>query len=99
MTVNGRDDIWSRLWRSRSIRLAWAASVAVLLFGHIVIGAGALSGPADTIRPLMAAAALRDELAEVMDVERVTTELPGWEIQASRERVETEPPTTEKDQS
>lgn len=99
MTVNGRDDIWSRLWRSRPIRLAWATSVAALLFGHIIIGAGAPSGPPDTIRPLMAEGAIRDELAEVIDVERVTTELPGWEIQVSRNRVETEPPTTEEDQS
>lgn len=99
MTMNGRDDIWSLLWRSRPIRLAWATSVAALLFGHIVIGAGASSGPADTIRPLMAAAAIHDELAEVIDVERVTIELPRWEIQASWDRVETEPPTTDEDQS
>ncbi len=99
MTVNGRGDIWSRLWRSRPVRLAWATSVAALLFGHIVIGAGAPSGPADTIRPLMAAAAISNELAEVIDVERVTIELPGWEIRVSRDRVETEPPTTEEDPS
>jgi hypothetical protein len=99
MTANGGDDIWLRLWRSQPIRLAWALSVAALLFGHIVIGAGAPSGPADTIRPVMAAAAIHHELAEVIDVERVTTELPGWEIQISWDRVETEPPTTDEDQS
>jgi hypothetical protein len=99
MTVDGSDDIWSRLWRSRPFRLAWATSVAVLLYGHIVIGAGAPSGPADTIRPLLAAAAIHDELAEVVDVEHVTIELPGWEIPLSWDHVETGPPTTEKDQS
>lgn len=99
MTVNGRDDIWVRLWRSQPIRLIWATSVAALLFGHIVIGAGVPSGPADTIRPVMAAAAIRDELAEVIDVERITIEVPGWEIQVSWDRVETELPTTNEDQS
>ena len=101
MTSDGRDDIWLRLWRSRQIRVAWATSVAALLFGHIVIGsgAGARPGPEDTIRPLMAAAAIRDELAEVIDMERVTIDLPGWEIQVSWDRVETEPPTTDEDQS
>lgn len=101
MRLNGRDDIWLRLWRSRPIRFAWATSVAALLFGHIVIGAGAGArpGPEGTIRPVMAAAAIRDELAEVINMERVTIELPGWEIQVSRDRVETEPPTTDEDQS
>ena len=99
MTANGRADIWLRLWRSRPIRLVWASSVAALLFGHIVIGAGAPSGPADTIRPVMAAAAIHHELAEVIDVERVTIELPAWEIRISGDRVETEPPTTNEDQS
>jgi hypothetical protein len=99
MTVNGREDIWSWLWRSRPFRFAWATSVAALLFGHIVIGTRAPSGPTDTIRPLLAAATIRDELAEVIDVERVTIELPGWEIQVSWDRVETGPATTERDQS
>ena len=99
MTANGRTDIWLRLWRSRPIRLVWASSVAALLFGHIVIGAGAPSGPADTIRPVMAAAAIHDGLAEVINLERVTIELPAWEIRISGDRVETEPPTTDEDQS
>lgn len=92
-------DLWTRIWRSRTAHLAWAASVAALLFGHIIIGVGATSGPADTLRPVLAAAAMRDELAEVIDVERVTIELPGWEIRVSWDRVETEPPTAEEDQS
>jgi len=101
MTSDGGDDIWLRLWRSRPIRVAWATSVATLLFGHIVIssGAGARPGPEDTIRPVMAATAMCDELAAVIDVKRVTIELPGWEIRVSRNRVETEPPTAEEDPS
>ena len=99
MTANGRTDIWLRLWRSRPIRLVWASSVAALLFGHIVIGVGAPSGPADTYRPVMAAAAIDHELAEVIDVERVTIELPAWEIRISANRIETEPPTANEDPS
>ena len=99
MAENGRDDIWWRLWGSPQIRLAWASSVAVLLFGHIVIGAGTPSGPANTVRPMMAAAAAYGELAGIIDMERVTIELPGWEIDVSWDQVETEQPTTDEDQS
>jgi len=94
-----QSDLWTRIWRSRTAHLAWAASVAALLFGHIVIGVGAASGPAETLRPVMAAAATRDELAEVIDVERVTVELPGWEIRVSWDRIEPEPPTAEENDS
>ena len=99
MTERGGDDVWSRLWGSRPIRLAWASSVAVLLFGHIVIGAGASPGPANTVRPMMAAAVAYDELAEIIHMGRVTIELPGWEIEVSRDPVETEEPTTNEDMS
>jgi hypothetical protein len=99
MTENGRDDIWWRLWDSRPMRFAWASSVAAVLFGHIVIGSGTHSGPANTIRPMMAAAGAAGELAEIIDMKRVTFELPGWETEVSWDQVETEQPTTDEDQS
>ncbi len=98
MTENRRDDFWSRLWSSRPIRLAWASSVAVLIFGHVVIGIGTPPGTTHTIRPVMATAAMHDELAEIIDVRRLTIELPGWEVEDSWNHVETEQPTTEEDQ-
>lgn len=30
-------DLWTRLWRSRPARLAWAAAVAALLLAHVVV--------------------------------------------------------------
>jgi hypothetical protein len=36
LTAEAVPDVWSRIWNSRGIRLAWAASVMVLLVGHIL---------------------------------------------------------------
>ena len=34
-------DIWTRVWESRPLRLAWAASVLILLAGHLLVSAHA----------------------------------------------------------
>ena len=39
-------DMWSRIWNHRGLRLAWAASVVVLLAGHIL----ATYSPAGSLR-------------------------------------------------
>ena len=31
-------DVWSRLWNHGGLRVAWAASVVLLLAGHVLIG-------------------------------------------------------------
>lgn len=33
-------DLWSRLWNHSGLRLAWAASVVLLLAGHVLIESG-----------------------------------------------------------
>ena len=30
-------DVWSRLWHSRSLRLAWTVSIAALVAGHVLL--------------------------------------------------------------
>lgn len=30
-------DLWSRIWNSRGVRLAWAAAVVFLLAGHVLV--------------------------------------------------------------
>lgn len=30
-------DMWSRIWRHRGLRLAWAAAVVLLLAGHVLV--------------------------------------------------------------
>jgi hypothetical protein len=37
-------DFWMRLWNHGGLRMAWAASVVLLLAGHVLIGSG--NGPA-----------------------------------------------------
>jgi hypothetical protein len=42
-------EVWSKLWNHRGLRLAWAATVFVLLAGHVLImlGNGASLGPVE----------------------------------------------------
>ena len=35
--LQSRADVWSVLWNHRGLRLAWAATILVLLAGHIVV--------------------------------------------------------------
>jgi len=37
LTAPARPDRWSLLWTSRPLRLAWAASLLLLLAGHVVL--------------------------------------------------------------
>jgi hypothetical protein len=46
MTSGEAPDSWSTAWHNRGLRLAWAAAVAVLLAGHVVISSGGASTPA-----------------------------------------------------
>ena len=73
-------DHWMRIWESRPARLAWAASIGALLFGHLVIGGSVSAGPAEPAFPLAAAAVSNDELSEIIGLQRMTVDLPGWEI-------------------
>ena len=36
MDAETAPDLWSKIWNHRGIRLAWAASVVVLLTGHVL---------------------------------------------------------------
>lgn len=75
-------DLWTRIWESRPIRLAWAASIGALIFGHLVIGGAVSAGPAQPAIPLAAAVGADDELAEIIDLQHVTVDLPRWELVA-----------------
>jgi hypothetical protein len=52
------EDLWSRLWHHRGLRLAWAGSVIALLAGHIAVSASRV-GP--TIDPTLVAEHRVDE--------------------------------------
>ena len=54
------DDVWTRLWHSRPLRLAWAASVAALLAGHLVVSLHLSGGHTTAGTPSGGAAADRD---------------------------------------
>jgi len=73
-------DVWMRIWNSRPAQLAWAATVAVLIFGHLQIGGAMPAGSDHLALPIGAAVGSNEELAEIADLRRVTAALPGWEI-------------------
>jgi len=73
-------EIWMRIWGSRPVHLAWAVSVAVLIYGHLLIGGAMPAGSDGPVFPLAAVAGNDDELAEIVGLQRVTVDLPGWEL-------------------
>lgn len=65
-------DPWSRIWRHRGIRLAWAATVVLLLAGHAVVGP--LKGAAFTrVNPALVAETRVDEqFADILRPVRIS---------------------------
>ena len=78
MTQPVAPDLWARIWRSRTARLAWAAAAAVLLLGHAWVG----SAPSSALRPAMPILALdlshETELAETVGLPRVSNRAAAW---------------------
>jgi len=65
-------DQWSRIWRHRGIRLAWAATVVLLLAGHAIIAPrkGAVSS---RVNPALAAETRVDEqFADILRPVRIS---------------------------
>lgn len=52
-------DLWSRIWNNRTLRLAWAGAVALLVAGHVVVSRA--PGSAFTPNPPVMADTQRDE--------------------------------------
>jgi len=84
LTDGHAPDFWDRLWTSRPVRLAWAAAVLGLAVGHLAISGRDPRQLAETALPVSSIAVNHGELAELAELGRLTTELPGWEIAATR---------------
>ena len=54
MEAESAPDRWSRIWNHRGIRLAWAASVMLLLAGHVLATLSPI-GPITEVDPLLMA--------------------------------------------
>jgi len=68
-------DLWSRLWESRPLRLAWAATVTGLIVANGVLSLPRWTAPVSTESPFLVAAASREpELAAVIDLPA----MPPW---------------------
>ena len=80
-----RPDAWARLWESRAARLAWAASVLLLLGGHALVPRPHAGRPA---APPPAALAARGADAEIAAIGR----LPRLDLDARPLRAEAGPP-------
>ncbi len=92
-------DSWMRIWRNRPARLAWAVSIGALIFGHLVIGGSVSTGSAEPALPFSAAVGTNDELAEIVGLQRVTVDLPRWELLAREPVTPTNTPTESEDLS
>ncbi len=80
--VNRTDepDVWTRIWNSRPAHFAWAASVAGLIFAHLVVPNPVAGNGPDAALPLAAAAGADSELAEIAALPRLSSKLPGFEV-------------------
>ena len=58
-------DLWSKIWNNRTLRLAWAAAVVLLLAGHVLVGSKL--DPAVTSRtPVLAGDAPDERFLEIL---------------------------------
>ncbi len=67
-------DLWTRLWQSRPLRLAWAGCTTLLLLGHLVVTL--LQAKPITSQPpgrLFAHSPSDPELAEIVELPRLRT--------------------------
>lgn len=70
-----RPDLWTRLWESRPARLAWAATLAALVLGHVALSRPRPGVDAQPALPAFLAGSIRDaELAEVATLPRLRSE-------------------------
>lgn len=60
LTGEAAPDVWSRIWIHRGLRLAWAATVVVLLAGHVLATYSPV-GPLGSVEPALIAENRADE--------------------------------------
>lgn len=80
--------IWSRLWCSTPLRIAWAATVAALLLAHVGLSVHSTQPQAPTTNQpayLIAGAPPDTELAEIVSLPRLSTDRdPSFELDTER---------------
>ena len=65
MAAADHSDLWSRIWNSRGVRLAWAAAVVLLLAGHVLVSSG-LDPAVATGPPVLAGGAPDERFLEIL---------------------------------
>jgi hypothetical protein len=72
MSAEPNPDIWSRIWNHRGLRLAWAATVVLLVAGHVMVApeAGTTFRPIDPART--AESRVDDYLVEMLRPTRIS---------------------------
>ncbi len=73
-------DLWTRLWSSRPLRLAWTGTTAALIFGHLAVTAIQVSQRQTALmlreQTLIARAhSAEEELAEVVQLPRLSIDV------------------------
>jgi hypothetical protein len=70
-----REDMWSRAWSSRPLRLAWAAVTALLIAGHLWLFSEPVRvEPGVSLTLAEGRRDLESELSEIVDLPRIDEE-------------------------
>lgn len=77
-------DPWTRIWTSRPLRIAWAASLAAVLLAHVAVSLRGAPHPAATDGAggafLIASTVSDDELRALVDLPSISTDtLPTFD--------------------
>lgn len=72
------NDIWDRIWFSRPLRLAWAATLILLLAGHLMVSLTGVAGPDPSPAPIAALGGIEPELAQVASVPTINLSATSW---------------------
>jgi hypothetical protein len=72
MAGEAAPDVWSRIWNHRALRLAWAATVVVLLAGHVLATNSSVGrlGPVDPT--LMAEYRVDEDIVDLLRPIRIS---------------------------
>jgi hypothetical protein len=62
-------DIWTRIWESRPLRLAWAATISLLIAGHLAVTA--VQQPEPAAMTVSNLTEVDQELVEISDLPRL----------------------------
>ena len=72
MEAGPRPDVWSRIWESRTARVAWGTSILALAVGHLAVPQGVAAPAAGQPTLARIEPAAQEELADIINLPRIS---------------------------